>query len=192
VADDEKPKIHEQDPTLDPTPETLDAVEGAIEDVLAGYGLPVHAIERAAYAAIEALALLDRDNRVTYRSGRDRTFTSRVVTARKTHACTRCGGAIVEGEQEESGMSNFPEPVVEAVMEVIAADDHWVYMVLNEAGDVIYVGITSTEIGWWPEVAGIRVKHFATRAEALAAEEACIRAHQPPYNTLHVERQDAA
>jgi hypothetical protein len=98
----------------------------------------------------------------------------------------------VEGEQEESGMSNFPEPVVEAVMEVIAADDHWVYMVLNEAGDVIYVGITSTEIGWWPEVAGIRVKHFATRAEALAAEEAGIRAHQPPYNTLHVERQDAA
>lgn len=73
-------------------------------------------------------------------------------------------------------------------------DDHWTYTCLDEAGEVIYVGVTSTGLRrsrehgrekiWWPQVATIRVEHFATRAEALQAEADRIMQFKPRFNVL--------
>jgi hypothetical protein len=79
-------------------------------------------------------------------------------------------------------------------------DDHWVYSCINEHGEVIYVGFTSTgmrrhrehgrEMFWWRHVRTITVEHFATREEGLAAEAEAIQRLHPPYNTLHVVEED--
>jgi predicted nucleic acid-binding Zn ribbon protein len=75
-------------------------------------------------------------------------------------------------------------------------DDHWVYTCINEHGEPIYVGFTSTglrrhrehgrEMFWWRHVTTITVEHYATREEGLAAEAEAIAALRPRYNTLHV------
>ena len=73
-------------------------------------------------------------------------------------------------------------------------DDHWVYTCVDAAGEIIYVGVTSTGLrrhrehgrgsGWWTEVATIRVEHFPTRVEALAVEAERIERLNPDYNTI--------
>lgn len=81
-------------------------------------------------------------------------------------------------------------------------DDHWVYTCLNADMEVIYVGVTSTGLrrhrehgrdsAWWPDVAFIRVQHFATREDALKAELEGIQRHRPVHNTLHVVEAKAS
>jgi hypothetical protein len=66
------------------------------------------------------------------------------------------------------------------------------YRHFDAAGELLYVGCTGNVIRrteqheaqspWLPEVATITVEHFASGSEALAAEEAAIRAENPKYN----------
>ena len=80
-------------------------------------------------------------------------------------------------------------------------DDHWVYTALGADCEVVYVGVTSTglrrhrehgrDMAWWPEVVWLKVDHYATREEALAAESVAIAKHQPRFNTLGVESEAA-
>lgn len=80
-------------------------------------------------------------------------------------------------------------------------DDHWVYKCLDADMEVIYVGVTSTGLrrhqehgrgaAWWKTVTLMQVEHFATRADALIAEAAAIKRHQPKHNTFLVDT-DAA
>lgn len=69
------------------------------------------------------------------------------------------------------------------------------YRFYNRDGRLLYVGITG-DIGvrwrahnkrkpWWTEVATCTVEHFATRADAEAAEITAIRTERPLYNVAH-------
>lgn len=73
------------------------------------------------------------------------------------------------------------------------------YRFFNDAGDLLYVGITcrglerfsdhATEQGWWPEVAATTTAHFPNRADAAAAETEAIRTESPRYNVVHTDRR---
>jgi len=66
------------------------------------------------------------------------------------------------------------------------------YRHFDAAGDLLYIGCSSNVIRrteqheiqshWLPEVATITVEHFAIVTDALAAEEAAIRAENPKHN----------
>lgn len=66
------------------------------------------------------------------------------------------------------------------------------YVMQDASDDVLYIGIANSALGrfsqhkqakpWWPEVASIAVTHYATRAEAEAAELQAIADLRPRYN----------
>ena len=70
-------------------------------------------------------------------------------------------------------------------------------------GTLLYVGITgckkrrfgqhAQQAEWWLDAASVTLEHFADRNEAMAAEEAAIKAERPRFNDRHnpVRRADA-
>jgi predicted GIY-YIG superfamily endonuclease len=70
-----------------------------------------------------------------------------------------------------------------------------VYIACDQAGRVIYVGITSQGPGrngqhqknseWWGLHDRMVVEHFPTRQTALLRERELIRTHRPPFNKQH-------
>lgn len=77
-------------------------------------------------------------------------------------------------------------------------DDHWLYRCFAADDSLLYIGITSTGLKrfrihggrttWWPNVATIKVEHYATAAQAHDAEVEAIKAEQPLHNRNHNER----
>jgi hypothetical protein len=75
-----------------------------------------------------------------------------------------------------------------------ATGDYHLYRQFNAKGQLLYVGITLHENGlerlrkharatpWFHQVTIITIEHFATHAEAVAAETAAITNELPPYN----------
>lgn len=71
---------------------------------------------------------------------------------------------------------------------------HVVYRVHNDAGELIYVGVTrcfSTRFArhaerspWWREVATIKIEHHPNALSARRAESAAILIEQPRYNRV--------
>ena len=69
------------------------------------------------------------------------------------------------------------------------------YRFFDAAGVLLYVGITgdaatrwkahSKAKGWWPQVATVKVEHFAARPDVEAAEVAAIKAERPVFNVVH-------
>jgi predicted GIY-YIG superfamily endonuclease len=69
------------------------------------------------------------------------------------------------------------------------------YRFYDAAGRLLYVGIAgnpgrrfnehSRDKAWWSQVARSSMEHFATREEALWAEEVAIKVEQPAYNVVH-------
>ena len=69
------------------------------------------------------------------------------------------------------------------------------YRLYDWVDDLLYVGISESAmtrfsqhlIGkeWWTDVALIRLQHFETRAEAVAAETEAIRSECPRHNIRH-------
>lgn len=67
-----------------------------------------------------------------------------------------------------------------------------IYRLLNEEGDLLYVGITSdvrTRMAshantkeWWPQVADVVIRRYPTREQALLLEEHVIATEAPAYN----------
>lgn len=74
------------------------------------------------------------------------------------------------------------------------------YRVRNAAGDLLYVGITSSALrrasehadakGWWSDVASIEVEAFETRDEATAAERRAVANEQPRHNVHFVRPRE--
>lgn len=70
----------------------------------------------------------------------------------------------------------------------------FLYRHFNEAGDLLYVGISLCVVSrlsqhvdgspWAAEIANITITHFPTRPEALAAEAAAILTENPKYNVV--------
>jgi hypothetical protein len=75
----------------------------------------------------------------------------------------------------------------------------YLYRHYHPSGDLIYVGISLEplkrqhrhlkEAGWRNMISRILIEPFATREEALAAEQAAIRDEFPKYNTTHNRRR---
>ena len=69
------------------------------------------------------------------------------------------------------------------------------YRMRDAGGDLLYVGITVAGLRrfsahrrvkpWWHLVQQIDVEHFATRAEAIAAERDAIKTELPRFNVVH-------
>jgi predicted GIY-YIG superfamily endonuclease len=69
------------------------------------------------------------------------------------------------------------------------------YRLRNASGELLYVGISAkppqrwgqhaAEKEWWPEVAGLSLEWFDSRAEALAMEAHAIRTERPIHNVQH-------
>lgn len=69
------------------------------------------------------------------------------------------------------------------------------YRLYDEAGGLLYVGITKsvqrrwteheTTKSWWPEVTAATLEHYPTREAALEAERAAIIAERPRHNVTH-------
>jgi predicted GIY-YIG superfamily endonuclease len=89
-----------------------------------------------------------------------------------------------------------PEPAPPEPFPWVRRDvDHWLYWFYDAEGTLLYVGITNSGVKrmeqhgaeklWWPKVSHIAVDHFPTRDEALAAEDAAIRKHEPLHNLTH-------
>lgn len=82
------------------------------------------------------------------------------------------------------------------ILDVIDLFDrpHALYRMYGPKGELLYVGITFGVVQrlrghrgsqpWWPEVATIKLEHFANRQDALVAEAAAIKAERPLYNIL--------
>jgi hypothetical protein len=68
------------------------------------------------------------------------------------------------------------------------------YRMFNEAGELLYVGITAhlgarwdaecRQVAWWPDVRRQTVVWYASRTEAEAAEKAAIQSEKPIFNKL--------
>ena len=66
------------------------------------------------------------------------------------------------------------------------------YRHFSAAGDLLYVGISLSALvrlgqherhsGWFGSIATVKVEHFDTRAEALAAERAAVANENPKFN----------
>lgn len=70
----------------------------------------------------------------------------------------------------------------------------YLYMYADEAGALLYVGITGNEVDryrqhtsaeWWPYAAIHETHEFPNRAEAEAVERMLIGRFQPPFNRKH-------
>jgi len=74
------------------------------------------------------------------------------------------------------------------------------YRLYDASGQLLYLGITSSPTGrftthacekvWWDEIATIRLEHYETRKEALAAESAAIVVEAPLHNMGGNPRED--
>lgn len=66
------------------------------------------------------------------------------------------------------------------------------YRVYDQAGLLLYVGISKNALKrfgehsmsqpWWGDGTTVKMQHYPTRAEALAAEEAAIKSERPAHN----------
>lgn len=71
------------------------------------------------------------------------------------------------------------------------------YRHYNANGDLLYVGIASSHLvklgthmetaDWRDMIATIKVEHFATREEAIAAEKTAIETEEPLFNLVHTK-----
>jgi len=81
------------------------------------------------------------------------------------------------------------------VSTIQAIDHTTLYRFFDSAGRLLYVGISgnpgrrfhqhSGEKPWWADVDRSTMEHFATRAEAEAAEVAAIKTERPLHNVVH-------
>lgn len=88
---------------------------------------------------------------------------------------------------------------VSAASMALGSRPHALYRFFDRTDALLYVGITMDlgarlkshrrEKPWWLDIHHITVEHFATRAEALAAEAKAIRAEGPLHNDQHNEMQ---
>jgi predicted GIY-YIG superfamily endonuclease len=79
---------------------------------------------------------------------------------------------------------------------------HALYRFFDEAGDLLYVGVTmnpvarwkqhSHEKTWWTEVAHIAVEPHSDRAAVMTAERVAITTEKPRYNKTHNGGPDAS
>lgn len=77
-------------------------------------------------------------------------------------------------------------------------EPHVLYRLFDTSDNLLYIGITNDpELrwkqhgkvkNWWRQVATIRVEHFDSRDDALAAEKAAIKAEKPRWNVTHTEK----
>lgn len=84
----------------------------------------------------------------------------------------------------------------------MASSDHALYRFYNDAGQLLYIGITrdpsarwkkhSAGKPWWTEVRNITVQPFPDRDSALRAERAAITDEQPRYNVAHNQPPEPA
>lgn len=75
------------------------------------------------------------------------------------------------------------------------------YRHFDAVGAVLYIGIAThpekraaqhrIESAWASKSHRVELEWFDTRREAMAAERAAIQAESPPFNVLHVRRQEA-
>lgn len=78
---------------------------------------------------------------------------------------------------------------------------HVVYLFRDEAGELLYVGVTSNfplriathraEREWWPQVAHVDTEQFPTRAAANVRETELIKAFHPRHNRTFLPREEA-
>lgn len=131
----------------------------------------------------------------------NRDTAERAVTEAKDllRRCSGCGKSFIPaGDWQKRCSHECDDRVKQRARrrERHTEDDHWVYTCLDASMRIIYVGVTSTglrrhrehgrEMGWWKRVTLIRVEHYETREQALAAEAEAIDFHQPIYNTIGI------
>lgn len=72
-----------------------------------------------------------------------------------------------------------------------------VYRFFSTNGELLYVGVSLSVFqrimshrtkNWHKDIANVTLEHFSDRREAMDAEAAAIREHQPRYNTVHTNR----
>lgn len=73
-----------------------------------------------------------------------------------------------------------------------ASQQTTLYRVYDQAGQLLYVGISKNALKrfgehsmsqpWWGDGTTVKMQHYPTRAEALAAEEAAIKSERPAHN----------
>jgi predicted GIY-YIG superfamily endonuclease len=73
--------------------------------------------------------------------------------------------------------------------------NHALYRLFGADGTLLYTGVAlqpfarmgqhRREKSWWGEVATVTIEHHDSRADALAAERAAIKAEKPLYNVVH-------
>ena len=81
---------------------------------------------------------------------------------------------------------------------VVRERGHHLYRHFDEAGTLLYVGISISAIGrmaghktsspWVWSIARMEVQTFPTREEAMAAEKAAIQTEHPLFNALHGDK----
>jgi predicted GIY-YIG superfamily endonuclease len=74
------------------------------------------------------------------------------------------------------------------------------YRYFSAAGDLLYIGISLSPVvrlgqhekhsGWFDSIATVKIEHFDTRKQALAAEREAIRKEDPQYNKRHKIRHE--
>lgn len=72
-----------------------------------------------------------------------------------------------------------------------------VYRLYDAAGELVYVGYSADAIkrsmqharksSWWPEIVRAECDFYDTREEAMAAEKALIKRHQPRFNKVNTD-----
>lgn len=79
--------------------------------------------------------------------------------------------------------------------DVVDARAHILYRMYDRTDQLLYIGITvdararweahAEEKTWWPDVATIRLEHFADRESVERAERRAIQNEHPRYNVVH-------
>lgn len=75
------------------------------------------------------------------------------------------------------------------------------YRLRDDAGQLLYIGISEDPLrrwpehakgkAWWPKVVDLSLEWFGSRTEAFAMEAAAIRSEQPLHNVVHNEQRTA-